>query len=64
MVSFLTNCYGGWRVIALLLCNRNVLSKYIISCNYIKVELEIKRCLCMYVSSTFLKHCYDLRRHF
>ena len=63
MVMFVTNCYGGGGAMALLLCNRDFL-KCMFTCNYIKVELRIQCCLCIYGSSTLLKHCYDLRRQF
>ena len=45
MVIFVTNCYEnvGWgeQVIALLLCNTKLFLKYIISFNYLKVELKM-----------------------
>ena len=56
MATFVTNCYGnlgggGWGVIVLLLCNREMFLKYTISCYNPKFELKIQRCLCLYVSS-------------
>ena len=66
MVVFVTNCCENLEevgIIALLLRNRDFL-KCIFSCNYIKVEAEIQRCLRMYVSSNFRKHCCGLCKHF
>jgi len=65
MVVFVMNCFRNlksMRVIAVCYITE-IFSKCIFSCNYIKVELKIQCCLCMYVFSTFLKHCYDLCRH-
>ena len=53
MVIFVMNClenlgvwgYGGNSSV---LCNRGFFVKSIFPCNYIKTELKIQRCLCMY----------------
>ena len=53
-VIFVTNCYqnlGGWGGHSSFLCNREFFLRYIICCNYPKVELNIQHCLCMYASS-------------
>ena len=61
MVSFVTNGYEGGHSSCYL---TEIFSKRIFSCNYIKVELRTQRCLCMYMSFTFVKHCYDLQTFF
>ena len=50
--------FRGWRVIALLLCHRELFLKYI-TCNYLNVEVKIQR-LCVYVCILHILSLYEI----